>query len=951
MPTCMYGMKFGSELNDRSISQWRMYNIDYNDLKLKIKLATKKHTKSSISSSSSNETDSTLNSSSLTTDESSIYHEGIQKKLLKQLYKSFKKQIEFVSLFVNSKYGEISRRIMTTKKQLNILINDSNGGGNGLKIDGINVNPVQLRMRLRKAGNIQKELESLSRELQNLSRFILLQKIAVRKLFKKFIKYSDYPYKQELVDKITNVCLNGNPDSFVNLYLNDAALELTLMFDVISNFITSSTTEPTEPTSEQPIRERQESVVTLDSLKFSNEYNSITSNKFIYSKSTTFDLLSHKKGPIVQRFWIHDDNLDEIRFLLLSEFKLISDDTGLVDEDEQRNEIQKLNSSKDTLNPPYHLKATGSSVDLQQLQLQQQQQEQQQEEQDDNTFKPHSTIISLWLNNLDDPMVTSTKGILSKSSMDETLSGDTVGMIISNIDNKNPLLIAPIGGLRQFSTTNLNENLIKKLFYDTNNNNNKNKKEKMINEWQKTNESIINGGNFKMAQLSLNWCIDKKVEPLIKLKFDRLRFINLSSKDKKIDCYISLDCNIRSTKFKRGDDFDDDDVKKSFFKWNNFDDLQSLKFPHSILEIRYDSPINQLPLKIQSLIESHLVFKVDHLQFSINNYLLIKYYSNCLSDSLMLNYIVPWFDDFQNKDIRKLPSLVRDDDRISIASKVSKNRLRNTGGASGGGGGGGGILLNKDDAILNLNERKGYWNEFDDGSDYENEQGFYIDSEEGDDDYYYHSSSYNDRRQNSTNSYSLGHWFGLLTPQRIDWIMNLSSTITSKLFGSSVENGNGIDEEQSLLRNDLHSGSETDDVSDHNYLITNGRSKKNKLGKDYFDYGSNQTTSGGNGERRLSLIERVAKNGGNNSPRIDNSKLISKYNHDKILTFIYMIITLLSFLTMGIGLGIFISLLSSSSINNPSNEKPSNLIVVLIIGFICLALSLLSSLISVCLFN
>ncbi|GME78497.1 unnamed protein product [Ambrosiozyma monospora] len=162
-------MKFGAEFNDRSISKWKNYNIDYNDLKLKIKLATSNKAPNPSTSS----------------EESLVAYDKTQKKLLKKLYKSFKQQIGFVSLFVNSKYGELSRRIQTSRNSLNDIISKTDTP------ETLQSKTYQ-RLRNRKLAFIYKELNNISTDLQELSRFILLQKIAVKKLLKKFIKYSDY---------------------------------------------------------------------------------------------------------------------------------------------------------------------------------------------------------------------------------------------------------------------------------------------------------------------------------------------------------------------------------------------------------------------------------------------------------------------------------------------------------------------------------------------------------------------------------------------------------------------------------------------------------------------------------------------------------------------------------------------------------------------------------------
>ncbi|KAG7802692.1 hypothetical protein KL944_002339 [Ogataea haglerorum] len=875
-------MKFGDEFNDRSVSKWRNYNIDYNDIKRKIKEATTaiKDSSSSLSdkSNDTNDTSDTAFSRFSTNSQ----QDKRTRKHLKQLFRAFKEQIEFTSLFVNSKYGEISRRILATKSLLNNFINSTLGSES-------NHSAIQQRLQGRRLMLIQKELEILSGELQDLSRFILLQKIAVKKLFKKFIKHSDYPHKQELVDKITTECLNGNPNSFVNLYLNDAALELTLMFDVINNYRANQTQTGSGFSVNN---NRKLSFATEDSFGLSSLIDG-HSKDFVYSRATTFDLISHKKGSVCQRFWVHKDNLDEMKFKLLSGFKLISDDSGIMDEEHEQEGLvrQYENQRLSEQNSSVHLKHTRSELNLPEH-----------AEDPDATFHPDTEVVSIWLNNLDDPLVTSQTGVGFLSASDNFLSGGVVAQI-HNTQYPNskraekPLLISPIGGLHQFAMTTLNETLIHSLFSPS-------KlppevfKNKILKQWCES--GLV--GNPKMAQLSLDWCIDKKMAPLAKVAVNRLRFISVTDDTPpKVECYITLDSDIRISQISS--------LKDVHFHIPE----DSIPFPHSILEVKYDSPLKVLPSVVQSLINSHLVYRVDNLNFSLNNYLLSKFYQDSLTDEAMLEYVAPWFDDLQSKDIRKLPSIAK-----KTSEEVSKQSSPQ------------GILLNKYEAQLQqqqelqqqLLEGKRYWNEFDDGSDLEDDQGYYVD-----DDY-----------ELSGSRTPFGNFLGLgfLTSSRIEAILNLSDKISSKLthiinsfkheepspllpehqdrphFYKSVINGS------SPLENDTESDT---DNSDHKLFIHR--------------YGKQAENERSYRRRQPSLVYGEAR----------PNDLLAQVNHDRILSFLYLTAMLVSFLTTGVGLGVIFSTLKSGD----DLEQTSGMILLLCFGMGCLVLSLILSGVSVCL--
>ena len=69
-----------------------------------------------------------------------------------------------------------------------------------------------------------------------------------------------------------------------------------------------------------------------------------------------------KKAPVSKLFWVHKDNLNEIRFLLLREFKLISDDTGITGAREQDTETD--NQTLHSKHQSFRLKKTESSLNL-----------------------------------------------------------------------------------------------------------------------------------------------------------------------------------------------------------------------------------------------------------------------------------------------------------------------------------------------------------------------------------------------------------------------------------------------------------------------------------------------------------------------------------------------------------------------------------------------------------
>lgn len=911
-------MKFGVEFNSRSVSRWKNYNIDYNLLKSYIKEATTEFDDNSSSD----------NSTALLTEH--------QKKLLKKLYKNFKDQIDFVSLFVFSKVGEISRRLATLKRQCNMFVESENDRSQA------NISDVSLRLRKRKLMLFHKELDSITKELQDLSRFLLLQKIAVKKLLKKFVKYSSFSKKQEFVTKITDKCLLENQKSFVHLNLNDLALETTLLYDFLDTFLSQSkaTPHPT-PTSNThinstlppknnllappKIRERQSSIHTIDSLQLTTQSYSFHKSKVldenlqIFPRSTTFDIVSKRKGPRSLTFWIHKDNLDEVKFLLSSEFKLITDDSLFTKDVKLKSTRSSLNLRESDNSSEENL-TSGSSKDKLQTAPKH------------DEFCPETDTISIWLNNPSNFMFVETSS--AEDLGYEASSPDTLNIfkanpysqiLVSNANaslddqSNNPILITPIGGLRQFSIASLNKNLVDSLFNNSTDESilSEEKKKLLFSSWLSSNLQ----GNTQMTQLTFDWVIDNNVKPLASISSKKLRFINLNDSD-KIDFYISLDW----------------DIKIHQSNVDGSEDLNTEEFPHAILELNFDIAESEFPLNIKSLINSYLVYRTDTLNFSLNNYLIYLYINKMkeatISDDEMLLFIAPWHNTI-DKDIRSLPEMRSKSqpciDMSLTGSKDSENDNNNAATQSSG------ILLNKDEVVP---RKAGYWNEFDNGSDFgggDEGDGFYvyIDNENNHNKglFNWFTNLFVDRdspdsgfpEEDLESNYNTGlEWLSNDKIGRIlkwaDHTMEISNKIKDSIFGIDAEDELLTNEHRSLLRRNTR-----------NY----------SFGAISYDYNADEEEeSDSEMEAMMSLPHK--------NHRSEAHTVISKENHDRCLSFLYLIMPIFSLLTSSIGSFIvYTAFHGDSKLGKP--QLTTGLMVLVGFAIFCLILSSILTGFSICL--
>ncbi|GAV30511.1 hypothetical protein PMKS-004025 [Pichia membranifaciens] len=484
----------------------------------------------------------------------------------------------------------------------------------------------------------------------------------------------------------------------------------------------------------------------------------------------------------------------------------------------------------------------------------------------------------------------------------------------------NPILITPIGGLRQFSIASLNKNLVDILFDEDRTNSTSSlvldKRKKMFNEeWCKADLK----GNKQMMQLSLNWVLENKVKPLARISMKKLRYINLD-KNETINFYISLEW----------------DIQVNQTNADGTENPQVDLFPHAILKINFDVPETEFPASIASLIDSHLVYRVDNFNFSLNNYLISLYIKNhqstSISDEEMLLFIAPWHSILTDTDIRQLPEVRAKSIPFNRQDKKDFSNLDNaldttieTNK---------GILLNKNDIAPS---KPGYWNEFDNGSDFG-----------GDDDgFYVYTDTDNDNN------------FGLL-----DWFINLvtGKPNTEREDLESNYGGTGLDWlSQDKTNKILHWADNTRDFGSmlkekvlgiHDETYQDGRADENRplvrrttRGLSFSAVDDAYSADEEDEEESDSETEAMMRL--SNKKRFGTLGLIERENHDKCLSFLYMIMVVFSLVTSSIGTLILSTIFGKSQLPKP--QMTAGLLILVVFAIACLLLSIILSGFSICL--
>lgn len=263
-------MKYGTELSKRSIPEWKAYNLDYNEMKKLIRAAT-----------------TPSHSHELRVD---------------MFFNSLASQLDNIELFIKSKSGETNLRLGQCEK----IVHSINKTTTCTNDNTIPLIPKHLKRKLKL------ELFQLSNDLQNLTRFIGVQRNGFRKLLKKYRKWLPNAHvspEQEQREKtmIDNFNLDlYNPDIYLNRDFSEIFQKLSDLYIFL--------------------RDGHNSIAVNANAKFDCDmvvqraFNSLT-------------------------FWIHPDNVMETKISLLKNLSIVQSSAQEQLMPEQEPSTQRLSDS------------------------------------------------------------------------------------------------------------------------------------------------------------------------------------------------------------------------------------------------------------------------------------------------------------------------------------------------------------------------------------------------------------------------------------------------------------------------------------------------------------------------------------------------------------------------------------------------------------------------------
>ncbi|EXJ58849.1 hypothetical protein A1O7_06279 [Cladophialophora yegresii CBS 114405] len=275
-------MKFGEAFAQRSVPEWAAFNLNYNGIKDVIK----RHTSNSLNHGGP---------VNIPQQGKARWEDSDQ-----ALFQTLRDQYDNISLFLRMKQGEIDRRLNVLKRQIISL--RTYADERALDRD------IAASMQGRKYRRLSKEVEELGDLIQKVARFASAQKIAFRKLLKKYTKWTGSTSLQTRTD--VELFSSNQLRTDYSDYLQELAKLRTILVEELS--VPMLRRQQVErPTRQQP----QGGTSTTSTRSLIAQINSS-----IEAAPSAFDAaimtVPYGEAAGSAMYWIHPDNLDEARALL-----------------------------------------------------------------------------------------------------------------------------------------------------------------------------------------------------------------------------------------------------------------------------------------------------------------------------------------------------------------------------------------------------------------------------------------------------------------------------------------------------------------------------------------------------------------------------------------------------------------------------------------------------------
>ncbi|KAL8674478.1 MAG: hypothetical protein Q9168_001143 [Polycauliona sp. 1 TL-2023] len=301
-------MKYGETLQQRSVPEWENYNVDYNDLKRLIKARTTRGQGEALS----------------------IPGHGNEAKALKafeaEFYRELNDQHQRVDLFVQSKSGEINRRLLHLDKQVGQL-------QQRYALHQPGKTPIK---RLERYSRAEAAAEKAGEDIKSLAQFVGAQKLAFVKILKKYRKWTGSSslqarFRPKVLDQPAAFS-NRDFGSLLSQY-NDVLTAVRAPFAPGQDSVkgqrplpaTSTAAKESHTGSERPLMQQDLRGAHLGRERTSDiaaRIHTACQSRSGIELDTVLAMSPIGRSGGKASYWIHPDNLIELHVLLLQHSRL-----------------------------------------------------------------------------------------------------------------------------------------------------------------------------------------------------------------------------------------------------------------------------------------------------------------------------------------------------------------------------------------------------------------------------------------------------------------------------------------------------------------------------------------------------------------------------------------------------------------------------------------------------
>ncbi|KAI4266588.1 MAG: hypothetical protein L6R38_008660 [Xanthoria sp. 2 TBL-2021] len=600
-------MKYGETLQQRSIPEWENYNVDYNDLKRLIKVRTTRGQGEALS----------------------IPGHGNEAKALKafeqEFYRELTDQHQRVDLFVQSKAGEISRRLLHLDKQVGQLQQ---------RYAVLQPGKISVK-RLERYSRAEAAAEKAGEDIKSLARFVGAQKLAFVKILKKYRKWTGSPtldsrFRTKVLDQPAAFS-KRDFGSLLNQY-TEVLAAVRAPFEPVKDGSKEQKPSATRNGAARESSSGSQRLLTHQDLPAAHacgkgtnspaaELHTAGQNRSNIELDTVLAMSPIGKSGGKASYWIHPDNLVELHVLLLQYTRLWKSNGS--------NTAPAINGSRQ-----HHCKesTTGNGTSPA-------------DGRDDDAGLIICDDLEDFARRRSSAPISDSEGsagcLLEKpaATVRYLPTGEAV-LAVNTLWNNN-LELRTLGA---FQSVVMKRKAVRHLFNSGLSNC---KVDQLLRE-----ENSQDGEELKAIR---EWLVShKEVQPLVQLHHKRTRFVGLRNSDQG-GMWATLDRDILMKATREGFF----NGKEAVLAFSDSDDSGFARFPFAVLEVRFEGGFGRELLSV--LDKTHLTERIRG--FSVETHAVATL---CKPQGMPPPYWLPALD----QDLRKIPATVK-----TATSRLSNNKL------------------------------------------------------------------------------------------------------------------------------------------------------------------------------------------------------------------------------------------------------------------------------------